>query len=111
MDPVLIFIALAILLPLGLCCTIILPLYISMWVSLYLIYKPQEAILKQVHHMKYQPMQIWDAYMAAFDYWLNDPDSEITLPLILPLAVGVLTSLILSYYYTRWVRNIFRISD
>jgi hypothetical protein len=115
MTPMLVFTVLAVCIPIGLIIIFFVPIYLSLWTSLYWIYHHDEEKLNKIIGMKFHMSRVITQYDRLYYHWQHHSDKvdfeTFTLPLFLPPAFGALASIVFSIYYICAVRNIFRVTD
>lgn len=105
---------LAVLTPVALCVTLVVPAYASLFGAAYIIYMPAAGGPHPLAERWHDVLYIIDVYSKLFSYWLEHTDSVsfvgYTLPVIgLPL-LGVCLSLWLTYKLASKLLNLFHLS-
>lgn len=98
-------------LPVALLATLLLPIYIFVFLSLLIIYSAQsDALLSAVFEISY----IQSVFEQAFTYWLEHYEQvdhlTYSLPIILLPLIGVGLALFLTYRLGSWVTHYFRMN-
>lgn len=98
------------LVPVILAAIVLIPPYIGMWVSLYWIYKPEDGSEHPIGSFSFDYEPIIHQYFKVYDFWASGGEKaeqmDITLPLLLPPALGALVSLILLYQFVMYIRRL-----
>lgn len=103
----------AILTPILLCATLLLPAYSSIFGAAYIIYSPEKGVNPMADKFL-DVFTVMDSYQTLFDYWMANHEAldfvDYTLPIMVLPAFGVLFSLWLTYKISRRLLNFFQLS-
>lgn len=103
----------AIITPVLLCATLLLPSYASIYGAAYIVYSP-EAGPHPLAGKFADVFTMLDTYQTLLNYWLENSSTldfvDYTLPIVVLPAVGCLFALWLTYKVARRLLNFFQLS-